>query len=151
MVVLDTNVIVHARGSINFDKILIVPDIVTEVESRHGKNILRNIDYEIQEASEHFVERVEKKSVELDSPTSEVDEKLLALALEEEDTLVTDDKALQNLALHLEVEVDGFQDEVLEEEFAWEKVCSNCGKEISSLPCPRCGSDQARRRQVRCN
>jgi UPF0271 protein len=151
MAVVDTNVIVHGRGEIDFEEVYLTPEVIEEVESSHGRNIIRNLEYTISRPESDSVEKVRQKSEELNSPTSEVDEELLALALDLDEFIVTDDKALQNLALHLGVEVRGFHDPVLEEKFRWVKKCSNCGRKISSPPCPRCGSPQVRRKQVRCS
>jgi len=150
MPVVDTNVLIHGRGEIS-DKILIVPGVPEEVESDGAANILRNLDYEVQEPDESILEDVKEKSDEINSPTSEVDEKLLALALERSLPLLTDDKALQNLSLYTDVEIRGFLDDPVEEKFRWEERCSNCGSEVSSLPCPRCGSRQVSQKQVRCS
>lgn len=151
MAVVDTNAILHGRGELDFDRIFLTPEVVEEVESSHGRNVVRNLDYTVFQPSEKYVQKVNDKAEELNSPTSEVDENLLALALEKQDFVVTDDKALQNLALHLEVEVKGFHDQVLQEKFKWVKECSNCGEKVSNPPCPRCGSPQVRRKQVRCS
>lgn len=149
--VVDANVIIHGRGSYSFDRAFIVPEVVEEVESSKGRNNLRNINYEVRNPSEKVVEVVKEKSGEINSPTSEEDEKLLALAIELGEKLVTDDKPLQNLALHLEAEFEGFIDPKTEELFRWEENCSNCGKEVTSSRCPRCGSQILNRRRVHCS
>lgn len=149
MAVVDTNVILHGRGEIDFEQVYLTSDILEEVESKHGRNVVRNLDYSVSNPGKDSVQEVRKKAEELNSPTSDTDEALLALAIGLDDVIVTDDKALQNLALHLDVEVEGFHDPVLEKKFKWVKKCSNCGKKVSSSPCPRCGSRQIVRKQVR--
>jgi UPF0271 protein len=151
MAVVDTNIIVHGRGSIDFDRIFFTPEVLEEVKSRHGKNIVRNLDYTVSKPGEDSVRKIEEKAEELNSPTSDVDEALLALAMDLDEVIVTDDKALQNLALHMDVSVKGFHDPVLEEKFKWVMKCSNCGEKVSSPPCPRCGSPQTVRKQVHCS
>ncbi|PSG99312.1 MAG: hypothetical protein BRC29_04260 [Nanohaloarchaea archaeon SW_7_43_1] len=146
----DTNVLIHGRGEVS-DEILIVPGVPEEVESDGAANVLRNLDYEVQEPDGSVLEDVWKKSNEINSPTSEVDEKLLALALECTVPLLTDDKALQNLALHMEVDIRGFLDDPVEEKFSWQKRCNNCGSQVPSSPCPRCGSHQVSQKQVHCS
>lgn len=149
--VVDANVFLHGRGDFPFEKALTVQEVVDEVESFKGRNVLENLDYEVRGFSEKSLERVVEKSDEINSPTSEADEKLVALALDQDKILVTDDIALQNLALHLEVEFKAFVEDELDEKQRWEKLCGNCGKEVSTPPCPRCGSRQVRRKQVRCS
>lgn len=151
MAVVDTNVILHGRGEISYDKLLLTSGILEEVESQRGNNILMNLDYEVTSPGAQELEQVKKKSEDINSPTSRNDEELLALAMTQDDFLVTDDKALQNLALRLNVEVKGFNDEVLENVFRYELRCENCGKKLASQGCPRCGSQDLRRKQVRCS
>lgn len=151
MAVVDTNVILHGRGEISYDKLLITSGIADEVESQRGKNILMSLDYEVSSPGEQELEQVKKKSDDIYSPTSRNDEELLALAMTRDDFLVTDDKALQNLALLLDVEVNGFNDEVLDNTFRYELLCENCGKKLATQGCPRCGSQDLRRKQVRCS
>ena len=151
MAVVDTNVILHGRGEISYDKLLLTSGILEEVESQRGKNILMNLDYEVTSPRAQELEKVKKKSEDINSPTSRNDEELLALAMTRDDFLVTDDNALQNLALRLNVEVKGFNDKVLDHTFRYELLCENCGKKLASRGCPRCGSQDLRRKQVRCS
>lgn len=149
--VIDTNVLLHGRGNLDHDKVFITDGVMEEVRSQRGKNVLRNFDYEVFNPSASAMEKVSEKADQLNSPTSETDEALVAAAMESGHILVTDDKAMQNLALHMDVDCEGFLDDMIDSKFRWEKVCSNCGNEVSSPPCPRCGSPQLRRKQVRCS
>lgn len=146
--VIDTNVLVHSRGNIDFDQVYVTPEVIDEVKSQRGRNILNSLEYEVLEPTDTGMEKVQELADELNSPTSETDEALVALAKERKMTLVTDDKAMQNLCLHLGVDFEGFNDSKLEEKQEWKKLCSNCGNEVSSPPCSRCGSRQIRRKQV---
>jgi rRNA maturation endonuclease Nob1 len=146
--VIDTNVLIHGRGNLDYDRVYVVEGVVEEAKSEAGKNVLRNLDYEVFQPSENAVKQVEQRSREINSPTSQVDEELVALAMEKDVRLVTDDKAMQNLCLHLDIEFDGFHDTALQETQAWKKLCGNCGVEVSTPPCPRCGSRRLRRKQV---
>lgn len=146
--VIDTNVLIHGRGNLEYDDIYVVEGVVEEAKSRRGKNVLRNLDYDVFRPSRDALDQVERKSDEINSPTSSVDEELVALAKEKDAVLVTDDKAMQNLCLHLDVKFDGFHDPGLEERQEWKKLCENCGMDVSTPPCPRCGSRRIRRKQV---
>ena len=147
-IVLDTNVIVRSRGEFGSEKLYLDPMVIEEVESTHGENILNNLSYTARSPSDSSVEKVEKLSERINSPTSETDESIVALAWETSSVLVTDDKAIQNLCLYLDVEFDGFMDDPLDQELRWEKLCSNCGNEVTGSRCSRCGSRTLRRRQV---
>ena len=148
--VVDANVFIHGRGSYPFNKAMTVQEVVDELESYHGKNMLQNVQYEVERPSEKTVENISDKSKQLNSPTSEVDEKLLALAMDENLIILTDDFALQNLALHLDLEVKGFLEDKVEVKYKWKNICRNCGKEVSGERCS-CGSTDQRRKQVRCS
>jgi UPF0271 protein len=146
--VIDTNVLLHSRGNVDFDQVYVIPEVVDEVRSERGKNILNSLDYEVHKTTEDKLDRVQKAAEEINSPTSDTDERLVALAMARQMTLVTDDKAMQNLCLHLGVDFEGFHDPALEDRYEWKKLCRNCGREVSSPPCPHCGSRQLRRKQV---
>jgi UPF0271 protein len=143
--VLDANVLIHSRGQFPYEKVLIPPSVNQEIKSEISQLKMEKLDLNVERPSEEFLEEIWEKSQEIFSPTSEQDEEALALALEKEVPLVTDDKALQNLALHLGADFETFNSERISEKRAWEKVCGNCGKEVSGDGCSRCGSTSLRR------
>lgn len=149
--VVDANVFIHGRGSYPFKKAITSQKVINEVQSDHGKNMLQNMDFEIKTPSETSLEQVRDKSEDVNSPTSDTDEVLLALALELDETLLTDDIALQNLALHMDVDFEGFLEDQIEDEFRWKVICRNCGSEVFGEGCSSCGSTDLRRKQVRCS
>jgi UPF0271 protein len=145
--VLDANVLIHSRGQFPYSKIVVPLSVKTEVKSELSRMKMEKLDIETRNPSKEFLEKVRQKSREINSPTSEQDEGALALAIQENILLVTDDKALQNLALHLEVEFDSFNTDKVSEKREWKKVCENCGKEVSGAKCPRCGSTRMKRKR----
>lgn len=149
--VVDANVFIHGRGSYPFKKAVTSQEVLEEVQSDQGKNMLRNINYEVRSPSDKAIAKVREKAQEINSPTSATDEKLLALAMTLEKVILTDDIALQNLALHLDIEFQGFLEDEIEEKFRWKKICKNCGNEVSRSRCSSCGSTRLRRKQVRCS
>ena len=138
MKVVDANVLIHGRG-LNQD-LVTVPEVMNEMKSRESKQGLASFKVETRTCSDESLERVKDKSGEINSQTSEADEKFLALALDLDEPLMTDDKGLQNLALHLGVKVDGFMDPVTDKKLSWKIVCSNCGKSECS-----CGANSVRK------
>ena len=138
--VVDANVILHGRESAEFEEAVTVPEVMDEMESSEGARRFRNTDLDIYEAPEQELENVRQKSDEINSPTSDTDEKIVALALKKGWTVVSDDKAVQNLALHLEVDFRGYMEKEIEEKREWKLVCPDCGAEGISSPCPHCGS-----------
>lgn len=149
--VVDANVFIHGRGSYPFKSAITVQEVVEELQSNHGANMLRNVSYEIRAPSDQYIKKVKNKSKEINSPTSNVDEKLLALAIQLGKTMLTDDIALQNLAFHLDADFDGFLEDKIEKKFRWDIICTNCGAEVSGDRCSSCGSTRTRRKQVRCS
>jgi len=136
--VVDANVIIHGRG-LN-GKLVTVPEVLEELKSGQAKTSLSSFNVETRQCSERNFEKVKEKSSEILSETSQVDEKLLALALDLDCSLITDDKGLQNLALHFGVEVEGFMDSVTDKKMSWKLVCPSCGKSSCS-----CGVDRVRK------
>ena len=144
--VVDANVLIHSRGQIN-GKILLTPGVKEELKSQNAELNLEKLDYSVYQPSNQSIEKVEEKSGEINSPTSSEDEEALALALDKDAELVTDDKALQNLAEHLQAEYSGFNEEEIEEKREWTKVCGNCGREVKGESCEACGSERLERKR----
>lgn len=133
MKAVDANVIIHGRG-LN-EELVTVPEVLNELKSPRAQQGLSSHNVEQREASKKSLEKVKEKSDEINSLASEVDQKLLALALDLNCVLLTDDKELQNLGLHMEAEVEGFMDDVPKEKLSWEMRCTGCGKEASKCNC----------------
>jgi rRNA maturation endonuclease Nob1 len=145
--VVDANVLIHSRAQFPFKEALIPPSVEKEIKSQMAEFKAQKLELEVFQPSETVLEKVVEKSGKINSPTSEQDEEALALALERDIPLVTDDKALQNLSLHLDADFQGFNTEEVSEKRRWKTVCENCGKEVSSPPCPRCGDRSLRRKR----
>lgn len=146
MAVIDANVIIHGRADQEFSKAYTVPEVLEEMKSNEAGMKADLLDLQVSQPDPETLEQVKDKAVEIDAATSETDEKLLALALTLDQELVTDDKDLQNLGLHLDADIKGFMEDKIEKKLEWKKVCSNCGREVSTPPCPRCGGQQVRRK-----
>lgn len=144
--VVDANVFIRGKTNLEFDELYTVPSVEEELESAGARTSFEVRDVQVKEPSTESLERVREKSEEINSPTSEADEALLALALDTGAVLVTDDMALQNLALHLDVEFQSYMGEEAEEKRSWIKVCGNCSTEVSGDECPRCGSTRFQRK-----
>ena len=127
MKAIDANVIIHGRG-LNGDFVT-VPEVMDELKSKKASSSVHGFQIETFSPSTEAVEEVGEKAEEINSKASKVDQKLLALAMEKNIELMTDDKELQNLGLHLDVDVNGFLDPVTDKKMTWKIVCPNCGKE----------------------
>lgn len=144
--VVDANVFMRGSGITGYDRLYTVPEVMEELESDTSRIGFDTTDVEVRDPSEDTVSKVHQKSDEINSATSTADERLLALALELGATLVTDDKGLQNLAAHLEVEFESYMGDEIDEKRAWKKVCRNCGSEVSGDTCSKCGSTRVERK-----
>ncbi|QKQ98019.1 hypothetical protein GKQ38_00575 [Candidatus Nanohaloarchaea archaeon] len=146
MVVVDANVIIHGRADQRFKKAYTVPEVMEEMKSSEASMKADLLDLQVSQPDPEIFEKVQERSEKIEAATSDTDEKLLALALTLDQALVTDDKDLQNLGLHLGADVEGFLEDRIDEKLEWKTVCSNCGREISSPPCRYCGCQQVRRK-----
>ncbi|MFB6114756.1 MAG: hypothetical protein ABEK04_00555 [Candidatus Nanohalobium sp.] len=144
--VIDANVLMHGRRNYDFNQAYTVPQVMDELKSSDSQLKAETLDLEAREVSDESMDEVEEKVEEIYAKVSEADKALAALALDKDEKLITDDKDLQNLASHLGIEFEAFMGDEIEEELEWRKVCSNCGEEVSSPPCPRCGSTQVQRK-----
>ncbi|MFP4038286.1 MAG: hypothetical protein ACLFTA_00690 [Candidatus Nanohaloarchaea archaeon] len=133
MKVVDANVLIHGRGLDG--KLVTVPEVIDELKSGKARKGLSSHSVEAREPGKEKVEEVAQKSGEINSRTSKADEKLLALSLELGEPILTDDKELQNLALHMDAKVEGFLDPLPEEKLSWKMECPRCGKKASGCGC----------------
>lgn len=80
---------------------------------------------------------------------SRADIEIIALALELNALVITDDYSIQNLAKRLSVPYHPFGKEAIREEFRWTYRCKGCGKfyDTSQPDCPICGSEVVMKRR----
>ncbi|MFC2154819.1 NOB1 family endonuclease, partial [Candidatus Altiarchaeota archaeon] len=84
------------------------------------------------------------------SSLSNTDIDVLALALEEDAVILTDDYAIQNTAKHLHIESLGVSQPEIKEKWVWQQKCEGCGRKYppdTKGECPICGSNIKRKRQ----
>lgn len=144
--VIDANVLIHGRRNYSFKRASTVPEVMDELESEDSRLKAETLDLDVRSPSQENLDKVEKKVGEIYAKVSGADKSLLALAIDKNEKIITDDKDLQNLAAHMDVTFEAFMGDEIEEKLEWKKACENCGKEVSNPPCPRCGSDQVRRK-----
>lgn len=144
--VVDANVVIHGGRNSPFEQAVTVPEVFQELESVEAQRNADTMDLEVKEPENNYLDEVEALSESINSPTSVADEKLAALALSDGCTLVTDDKALQNLASILGIDFQAFLDTEIDTELEWIDECSNCRSTVSSESCDRCGSELVQRK-----
>lgn len=77
-----------------------------------------------------------------DARLSSVDMEVLALALELNATLLSDDYSIQNLATHLGIGFASVGQQGIRKKLSWRYKCNGCGRVWSELhpECPVCGA-----------
>lgn len=122
-----------------------VPAVTEELRSTDAGMRFDVEDVDIYAPAEDAVAEVEATVDELGEELSEADVAVVALALEREAVVVSDDYGVQNVASYLDVAFEGFLKDEIEDELAWTYRCTVCGEETESKgDCPHCGGDVTR-------
>ncbi|MFQ6127952.1 MAG: NOB1 family endonuclease [Thermoplasmata archaeon] len=128
------------------DEMMTTPEVVKELKRKGMSAELQSfIDVRVRIASpsEKAVKKVMEASAESgDSERlSETDMGLLALALDENAILLTDDYSIQNLARLLGLGYSGVMFPEITRKVSWRYRCEGCGRryENYSKTCPICG------------
>ena len=146
--VLDANTLMRGRGNLPRGEYITTPEVAEELRSESSQNIYENRDIDVVSASEEEMGKVREQSREISSPTSGPDESIVALALERGGKVVSDDKAVQNLCLWLDVGFQSFMQDEVDEKMQWEVKCVDCGSKVSGSKCSTCGSSNIERKPV---
>lgn len=145
MKAIDTNVVVRGASGTELRDAATVPGVIEEVKSKGFSRQAKRLSLTVMEPGES--EEVREVSEAINSPTSETDENLVTLGKERDITVVSDDKAVQNLCHILGISYEGFMDEEIEEPVEWFFTCKNCGNSTEDAErCRRCGSGQVTRK-----
>ncbi len=121
-------------------------DTISEVKSRKFKETIERtlILFQIKEPSEAFLERViaESKQTGDFHQLSKNDLKLLALTLQEDALLLTNDLSMQNMAHALGLKYREFNSSGLRDFIIWKYRCIGCKRVFNNRIeiCPYCGS-----------
>lgn len=104
----DTSVLLHSDFT---GQITTVQEVIDEVKTKKHKERLEFREIRVLEPEEKFVREVEEraKKAGLGEKLSKTDKKLLALALQTGDVLLTDDYAIQKMAKIMGIKCKPFQ------------------------------------------
>ena len=128
-------------------KVLTVPRVIDELKDLKGKarlEVLLSQGMIVSEPSQESLISVQKAAEKSgdSSVLSQTDKDILALAVEVQGVICTDDFALQNTAQHLKIGVHSMMQKKAEMRI-WRLRCSGCGKYFDVMPadslCPICG------------
>ena len=98
---------------------------------------------QIRDPNEKNINIVKEASIKTGDNTtiSKQDVSIIALALENESELITDDFAVTNVAKHLKIQTSSLMTKGINTVGKWISYCSMCGKEFSKeKECPICGN-----------
>ena len=129
-----------------------VPGIKTEIVNRQSRQYFENMlatHLKVMKAQKDSYDVVNKEAKETGDydVLSKVDMDILALGYECKGTIITDDFAIQNVALALEVKFLSCSGKVISEKRAWRYKCTACNhkEKVKLKNCSVCGSEEIRR------
>jgi len=153
-VVCDTSVLLAGgdpRSSTD-DEVYITPGVLAEIhhdDDRERIETLRSTGLRVREATVDPLRAVEDaaQSTGEDKRLSQADKELLALALELQAELLTDDRSMQNLAAVLKIPYKGYAQSEIKGLWHWQSNwrCIGCGRtydaEVPKNECRVCGHE----------
>ena len=129
-----------------------VPGIKTEIVNRQSRQYFENMlatHLKVMKAQKNSYDVVNKEAKETGDydVLSKVDMDILALGYECKGTIITDDFAIQNVALALEVKFLSCSGKVISEKRAWRYKCTACNhkEKVKLKNCSVCGNEEIRR------
>jgi UPF0271 protein len=144
---LDTSAFIYLNDFRKFDEILTVQEVVNEVKDKVSSMKLSGLNFRIVEPSDNSIKEIKKIAKETGDleKLSKTDIKILALAKENNCTIISDDRCIQNVAERLEIQYVSVFNQKITSLITWKKYCRSCkkfydGKDI----CPVCGSKLVR-------
>jgi rRNA maturation endonuclease Nob1 len=141
-VVLDTSAIIYLNDFRKFDEMFIVDEVVKEVKDKISSMKLSGLNLKIVEPEKEFVKKIEDVARGLGDleKLSETDKKILALGLEKNCTIVSDDRNIQNVAEKIGIKYISVFSGKITKLITWKYFCGNCKKFFEGKKeCPVCG------------
>ena len=127
------------------EKIATVNGIENEIVNRQSKQYYSNLKsnglkvVEPRTESVRYIEKIAQETGDLDV-LSNIDMKILALGHEFEGNIITDDFSIQNVALHMELEVISCSGNKIRELRVWKYKCSACKRTYKNMK-EACGKE----------
>ncbi|XRO77803.1 type II toxin-antitoxin system VapC family toxin [Methanocaldococcus sp. 10A] len=150
--VLDASAIIHGYNPIIEEGLhYITQEVLEEIESKKiiVEQALNFGKLKIMSPNKECIKKVEEVVKKTGDNLSQQDIGILALALNLNAILYTDDYGIQNVAKKLNIEVKGVSYEPTDKDFVWRKVCEGCKKlypvNYKEEVCEICGSPLKRK------
>ena len=145
--VLDTSAFIYLNDFRQFDELLTVQEVVDEVKDRISSMKLSSMKIKIVEPAKNFLDEIKnvaRHTGDLEK-LSQTDVKVLAAAKENNCTIISDDRNIQNVAERLSIGYVSVFNKKISKFVVWKKFCKNCIKFFDSGDkCGVCGSKLAR-------
>lgn len=141
-VVLDTSAIIYLNDFRSFEEIITSEDVIKEVKDKISSIKLSSLNLNIMEPKGQTMEMIERSAKETGDfgELSKTDMKVLALAKENDCTIISDDRSVQNVAEKLGIKYVSIFNERIKKMIMWKKYCKNCRKYFEDGEvCPICG------------
>ena len=128
------------------DEYLTVYEVIDEVEDSQSKErlsyFLNSGKIQIKEPNPEIVKEVNNKAKETGDNLSLTDIKLIALALELDSTIISEDYGIQNISSILKVKYKSIRESGIKNVIHWEYYCIGCKKiyQKDKKTCQDCGS-----------
>lgn len=129
-VVLDTSAIIYLNDFRKFDEIFTVQEVVNEVKDRISSMKISGLNLKFVEPSFDSIEKIKAVAKETGDfeKLSKTDLKILALAKENNLTIVSDDRNIQNVAEKIRLNYISIYSKKISKLITWKKFCRNCKK-----------------------
>lgn len=150
-VVVDSSAIINGFNLLSFgQKFVTTPAVVDEVRGRRKIEKLRlALDLDAVEQrfpKNEFLEKIRNAAKETNDTLSKQDEGLVALALEFNAEIATDDYGIQNVAAKLGLKIIAVGERGIREILKWQYYCPGCKKKYERVGiCNICGTKLKRR------
>lgn len=148
---------VFIMGNCNLDRSLMitVPSVADELKSRDSVlrfDLAKEEGLRVEWPEPEMVKEVRRKADQTrdSEELSKTDVEILAKALEHRDkgVLLTDDYAVQNVAVQLGIQVKPIAQKKIKDIILWQKQCIGCRKTFEKGDiCPICGSALKKKRK----
>lgn len=150
IIILDASAIINGLPVQYLDaKQITTSAILDEVNKRELVELALALEkIEVYAPKKNYIEEVVHSVKEASDNLSKNDIDLLALALEYNAPIATDDYGIQNIAKKLGIEYITVSEEGIKEVFHWQYYCPGCRKEYEKEgTCAVCGTELKRKRK----
>jgi endoribonuclease Nob1 len=128
-------------------EVITVPSVEAELKDIRSKSLLHIFDVRVESPSADAVKKARAAARDTGdiAVLSGTDLEVLAKAFELSAKIATDDYAVQNVALHLGLEVEPVGQPVIKRRMKRVQRCSGCGITFEGDACPDCGTPRKAR------